>query len=68
MVDYKEKSVLGGYSIEVYVNKIQVGSIRRHGSGDTYSFYKGVHNQLTPSLTNLPLPALKAKLEQMLNG
>jgi len=66
MVTYKEKDLLGGYSIEVLVGNVPVGSIRRHGASPNFSYFEGAANQLTPSLSDLPLDVLKRQLEQRL--
>lgn len=59
---FTEKNLLGGWSIEVRKGLAHIGNIRR-GGWDGFQFFEGPHNQLTPSITNNNLDALKKEIE-----
>ena len=60
---YEEKSLLGGWQIEVRKNLIHVGNIRRNPSTGGYQFFKGPYNQLNPSFEEQDLEDLKQIIE-----
>ena len=62
MVEFKEKDLLGGWSIAVIKNGATLGHIRKHGYGDSFVYYKGPDNQLNWSLQDSQLEGLKTKI------
>ena len=63
MIEYKEKDLLGGWSIAVLLQGVTIGHIRKHGQDGSFVYYKGPHNQLNWSLQDHDLAALKRKIE-----
>jgi hypothetical protein len=63
MIEYKEKDLLGGWSIAVRVNGITHGHIRKHGQDESFLYYQGSHNELNWSLQDHDLASLKLKIE-----
>lgn len=62
-VAFQEKETLGGgWSLEVLHTGGLVGHIRKHATADVYRYFDGPHNQLTPSLENADLEALKKQV------
>lgn len=66
MIEYKEKDLLGGWSIEVIANGVTLGHIRKHGQDGSFLYYKGAKNQLNWSYQDHDLAALKIKIESNL--
>lgn len=66
MIEYKEKDLLGGWSIAVLLNGVTLGYIRKHGYDGSFVYYKGLHNQLNWSLQDHDLSSLKKKIEALL--
>lgn len=62
MVEFKEKDLLGGWSIAVMQNGITLGHIRKHGYDGSFVYYKWPDNQLNWSLQDQQLDGLKAKI------
>ena len=63
MIEYKEKDLLGGWSIDVLLKGITIGHIRKHGQDGSFVYYKGPHNVLNWSFQDNDLAALKRKIE-----
>jgi hypothetical protein len=63
MIEYEEKSLLGGWCITVKSSGGTLGNIRRHGDGVALLYFKGEHNQLNCSLQSDSLSGLKKKIE-----
>lgn len=63
MVEYKEKDLLGGWSIAVVRQGVTLGHIRKHGQDGSFVYYDGPHNQLNWSFQDHDLESLKRKIE-----
>ena len=66
MIEYKEKDLLGGWSIAVLAKGVTVGHIRKHGQDGSFVYYKGPQNQTNWSLQEQNLISLKRKIEASL--
>jgi len=63
MIEYKERDLLGGWSMAVVVNGATLGHIRKDGQDGSFVYYKGPHNQMNWSLYDADLEVLKTKIE-----
>ncbi len=62
-IDFKEKETLGGgWSLEVRRSGILLGHIRQRPDTGAYRYFRGPHNELTPSYENADLEALKEQV------
>jgi hypothetical protein len=60
---YQERVTLGrGWSLEVLRRGIVIGYIGRNPMSGEYRYYKGIHNELTPTFCDDDLEALKKKI------
>lgn len=66
MIEYKEKDLLGGWSIAVLAKGVTIGHIRKHGQDGSFVYFRGRHNQLNWSLQDQDLVSLKRKIEASL--
>jgi len=64
---YEEKSLLGGWQIEVRRGSEHIGNIRRNPLNDAYQFFKGPYNELTPSFEEQDLDSLKQRIESFMD-
>ncbi len=61
-LDFKERHILGRPSyIEVRKGQVLIGTIGQ--SAGEYRYYRGEHNELTPSFSDPDLEALKRRIE-----
>jgi hypothetical protein len=60
---YKEKSLLGGWQIEVRNGIVPIGNIRKNPISGAFQYYKGLHNQLNYSFEEKDLDVLKRRIE-----
>ena len=60
---YEEKSLLGGWQIEVRNGIIHIGNIRKNPSNGAFQYYEGPHNQLNYRFEEKELDVLKKKIE-----
>lgn len=56
---YEEKSLLGGWIIEVKNGIQHIGNIRKNPNSGAFQYYEGPNNTLNYSFENLDLNALK---------
>lgn len=63
MIEYKEKDLLGGWSIAVLIRGATIGNIRKHGDDGSFVYYNGPNNQLNWSIQDQDLAKLKHKIE-----
>ena len=62
-IEFKENSTLGdGWSLEVKRGISLLGHIRRRPDTGTFRYFRGPHNELSPSYENADLDALKAQI------
>jgi hypothetical protein len=66
MVEFQEKSRLGGWTIDVVVDGVTIGRIRKHAQDGSYVYFRGLNNQLTGSLRDHDLEDLKRRIESSL--
>ena len=60
---YKEKSLLGGWKIEVRKGVRHLGNIRKNPSNSAFQYYPGPDNILNYSFEETDLEILKKKIE-----
>lgn len=61
---YKEKDLLGGWSIEVKNGSIVLGNIRKNPSSGAFQYFSGRNNILNPSFEENNLDDLKRRIEK----
>ena len=59
---YEERSLLGGWRIEVKKGPVTVGNIHKNLSSGGYQFFKGSRNELSPSFEEQSIDALKVRI------
>lgn len=62
---YEDKSLLGGWRIEVKKGPATVGNIRKNPSSCGYQFFKGSTNELSASFEEQSIDALKLRIEAL---
>jgi hypothetical protein len=62
-LSFEEKSLLGGWHIDVLFGKFVIGTIREIPSIPGYGHFHGPHNILTPRLEDRNLENLKKRIE-----
>ena len=62
MIEFKEKHLLGGWSIAVIKSGIVQGHIRKHGQDGSFLYFGGQDNILNWSMQDHDLEALKENL------
>lgn len=60
---YKEKDLLGGWSIEVRKGIVPIGNIRKNPSNGNFQYFSGPSNQLNWSFEEADLDILKQRIE-----
>ena len=60
---YEEKSLLGGWRIEVRKGIKHLGNIGKNPSSGAFQYYEGPNNTLNYSFENPDLDALKKRIE-----
>ncbi len=60
---YEEKSLLGGWKIEVKKGAIHIGNIRKNPTSGAFQYYKGPNNVLNYSFEEDDLEVLKKRIE-----
>ena len=59
-IDFVERETLGSaWSIEVHQSGVIIGHIRRSSSSGAFRYFRGAHNELTPSHEENDLEILK---------
>jgi hypothetical protein len=60
MIQFKAHESAGGaFTIDVLSHGMLAGHIRRHGEGDLYRYFRGVHNESSPRHADQDLERLK---------
>jgi hypothetical protein len=62
---YEEKSLLGGWEIEVRKGINHLGNIRKNPSSGKFQYYEGPNNTLNYSFEDHDLNVLKKRIEKL---
>jgi len=62
-ITYQEKSLLGGWEIEVRKGIVPIGNIRKNPSNGNFQYFSGPSNQLNWSFEEADLDILKQRIE-----